>query len=631
MQRAETVLNVYRERGRRGLPLERVYRQLYNPQLFLIAYANLYGNAGAMTPGTTEETVDAMSMTKIERIITKLREERYRWTPVRRATIPKKSGKTRPLGLPTWSDKLVQEVIRLILEAYYEPQFSDHSHGFRPGRGCHTALLDVTRNGKGTKWFIEGDIKGCFDNIDHTILLSILREKIHDNRFLRLIENLLKAGYCEWWRYWPSYSGTPQGGVISPLLSNIYLDRLDKFVEQTMLPAYTRGEKRRRNPAWNKATCRVHYYRRRGRYEEARKWDKIRRSIPSCDPYDPNYRRLRYVRYADDFVLCFAGPKREAEAIKVQLKHFLRETLKLELSEEKTLITHATTQAARFLGYEIHSQHCDTKLDRNKVRTVNGVLALRVSQDVIDAACARYMKRGKPTHRPELAGNSDYDIVQQYQWHYAGLVNYYLLAQNIASLCKLRWVMESSLLRTLANKHKTSVGKLWRKHKSKVQTPYGPRRCVIAIYPRPGKEPLVARFGGLPLRRQVKAVLKDQVPIRRPRRTELIKRLLAEKCEVCGSTEQVEVHHVRKLANLKKKGRKELPDWAKIMIIRRRKTLVVCHICHTAIHAGKPLPRKRSKGVTGEPDELNGSRPVRWGAVEKGAIKPPRQPPTQQY
>lgn len=595
MQNAETILTVYRERGRQGLPLERVYRQLYNPQLFLMAYAKLYSNAGAMTQGTTEETADAMSLAKIERIIEQLKEERYRWTPVRRVNIPKKNGKSRPLGLPTWSDKLVQEVIRLILEAYYEPQFSDHSHGFRPGRGCHTALLDVTRNGKGTKWFIEGDIRGCFDNIDHSILLSILSEKIHDNRFLRLIENLLKAGYCEFWRYHASYSGTPQGGVASPLLANIYLDRLDTFVEQTLRPANTRGEHRKRNSAWNQATCQVYRNRRLGRYEEARRWDKIRKTIPSCDLYDPDFRRLNYTRYADDFILCFAGPKREAEHIKAQLRQFLQETLKLELSEEKTLITHAATQSARFLGYEIFSQHCDTKLDRHKVRSTNGVLALRVPRDVIQQACARYMKRGKPTHRPELSSDSDYDIVQQYQWHYAGLVNYYLLAQNIGAMSKLRWIMESSLLRTLANKHNVSVGKLWRKHKSKVQTPDGPRRCVIATYPRPGKEPVVARFGGISLKRKKDAILVDRVPIRRPCRTELIQRLLADECEVCGSTENVEVHHVRKLADLKKQGRKALPDWAMIMIARNRKTLVVCRTCHTAIHAGKPLPQNHSE------------------------------------
>jgi retron-type reverse transcriptase len=195
MQNADTVLHVIHERGKRGLPLERVYRQLFNPALFLRAYANLSGNKGALTPGgTTQETADGMSLAKIETIITALRHERYRWTPVKRVYIAKKNGTKRPLGLPPWSDKLVQEVIRLLLEAYYEPQFSNHSHGFRPGRGCHTALLEVTRHGKGTKWFIEGDIKGCFDNIDHTILLSILREKIHDNRFLRLVKNLCTAG-----------------------------------------------------------------------------------------------------------------------------------------------------------------------------------------------------------------------------------------------------------------------------------------------------------------------------------------------------------------------------------------------------------------------------------------------------
>jgi group II intron reverse transcriptase/maturase len=593
MQKAATVLHVIRERGSRGLPLERLYRQLFNPDLFLMAYANLSGNAGAMTTGTTGETADAMSRAKIESIIARLREERYRWTPVRRAAIPKKTGGTRPLGIPTWSDKLLQEVIRLLLEAYYDPQFSAHSHGFRPQHGCHTALLDVTRNGKGTKWFIEGDIKGCFDNLDHTILLSILRERIHDNRFLRLVESLLKAGYCEYWHYWPSHSGTPQGGVISPLLANLYLDRLDKFVEERLLPHYTRGEQRRRNPAWNQATCKKYRYTKLGRHEEARRWDKARRRIPSCDPSDPHFRRLHYVRYADDFLLCFAGPKREAEEIKGRLRQFLRDALHLELSEAKTLITHAATQAARFLGYEISSQHCDSWRDANNVRSVNGVLALRVPRDVVRGACARYLKRGKPANRPELSGDSDFDIVLQYQWHYAGLVNYYLLAQNVAALGRLRYVMESSLLRTLADKHKSSVGKIWRKHKSTVLTPDGPRRCVIATHPRPGKEPLVARFGGLSLRRQEKAALKDQVPIRRPRRTELLKRFRADTCEVCGATGQVEVHHVRKLANLKAKGRKALPDWAKIMIVRARKTLVLCPPCHGAIHAGRPLPHKR--------------------------------------
>jgi retron-type reverse transcriptase len=217
MRTAETVLGVIQERGRRGLPLEDIYRQLYNPNLYLRAYARLYANEGAMTPGTTEETVDGMSLAKIEKIINDLRYERYQWTPVRRTYIEKKnSTKKRPLGIPSWSDKLLQEVIRSILEAYYEPQFSDHSHGYRPDRGCHTALIEVAHTWTGTRWFIEGDYAGCFNNFDHDILMNILAEKLHDNRFLRLIQNMLWAGYLEQWRFHATLSGTPQGGVITP-------------------------------------------------------------------------------------------------------------------------------------------------------------------------------------------------------------------------------------------------------------------------------------------------------------------------------------------------------------------------------------------------------------------------------
>lgn len=299
--------------------------------------------------------------------------------------------------------------------------------------------------------------------------------------------------------------------------------------------------------------CRVYSYREKGQYAEARKWARIRSSLPSCDPVDPNYRRLHDVRYADDFLLCFAGPKREAEAIRERLREFLRETLKLELAAEKTLITHAQSQAARFLGYEILSQHANAQLDRKKKRSVNGVLALRVPYAVVQTACAKYLKRGKPKHRAELAGDSDYSIVRQYQWHYAGMVNYYLLAQNVWRLGKLRLVMETSLLRTLANHHKTSVGKLWRKHRSRVQTPEGWRRCVRVVHARAGKEPLVAWFGGIPLKRRRRASRKDKVPILSPSRTELGQRLLAERCEGCGAEEQVPVHHIRQLADLNPK------------------------------------------------------------------------------
>src|SRR5881394_2428209 len=199
MQNAETVLGVLRERGRRGLPLDELYRQLFNPQLYLLAYGRLYSNKGAMTPGPDAETADGMTLTKIGSIIDAVRYERYRFRPVKRVYIPKKNGKRRPLGLPSWSDKLVAEVVRLLLEAYYEPQFSDRSHGFRPRRGCHTALREVVDVWKGTHWFIEGDISDCFGSLGHQVMLAILAEKIHDGRFLRLIGHMLQAGYLEDW------------------------------------------------------------------------------------------------------------------------------------------------------------------------------------------------------------------------------------------------------------------------------------------------------------------------------------------------------------------------------------------------------------------------------------------------
>jgi group II intron reverse transcriptase/maturase len=247
MQSAKTVLDVLRERGRRGLPLERLYRQMFNFDLYLLAYGRIYANPGAMTPGASTETADGMSEAKIRQIIEAMRRERYRFSPARRTFIPKKNGKMRPLGMPTWSDKLVGEVVRLLLEAYYEPQFSDHSHGFRPGRGCHTALREVEKNWTGTTWFIEGDISDCFGSLDHEIMVRILSEKIHDNRFLRLIRNMVNAGYLEDWKYHGTLSGVPQGGVVSPILSNIYLSKLDVFAETVLIPHSTRGASRARN------------------------------------------------------------------------------------------------------------------------------------------------------------------------------------------------------------------------------------------------------------------------------------------------------------------------------------------------------------------------------------------------
>ncbi len=592
MRNAETVLTIIRERGKRGLPLEDVYRILYNPDLYLRAYGRLYKNQGAMTEGTTEETVDSMSLVKIGEVIDDVRHERFRWTPVRRVYIPKKKGGRRPLGLPTWKDKLLQEVMRSILEAYYEPQMSEHSHGFRPGRGCHTALHEVQTTWSGSRWFIEGDIAKFFDTMDHEVLLSILGEKIHDQRFLRLVRHLLESGYLEEWKFKHTLSGCPQGGVISPILSNIYLDKLDQYVEKTLIPAYTRGKKRAANPAYDTLTNQYEWKKRQGKKEEAKELRKQFQRLPSIDLKDDAYRRLFYVRYADDTLFGFAGPRQEAEEIKRHLGQFLQETLKLEMSQEKTLITHASSEKARFLNYHIVNQQNNAKHTKKR-RSINGRIGLLVPPDVLEEKCALYQRAGKPIHRTALMADDDFSIIERYQQEYRGVVQYYMLAHNVHWFWKLHWIAKVSLLKTLACKHQTRAIAQLRKYRATFQAANGRSYpCLEMRILRKEKKPLIARFGGIPLQRQPKATLIDHDPTyKRYERNELVKRLLANTCELCGSRDRVQVHHIRKVADLEKNGR-ERPLWVKIMAARRRKTLVVCHFCHQAIHTGRPTRRK---------------------------------------
>jgi group II intron reverse transcriptase/maturase len=568
MRTAETVLGVIRERGRRRLPLENIYRQLYNRELFLHAYGHLDRNDGALTPGATMETVDGMSRQKIDAIIDALRHERYRWTPVRRTYIPKTSGKLRPLGLPTWSDTLRQEGVRLILEADYEPQFNPHSHGFRPGRGCHTALAEIPTSWRGVTWFIEGDISQCFDSLAHEVMLSIRRERIYDNRFLRLGSNRLKAGYVEDWRFTTPLSGAPQGGVVSPILSHLYLDRLDQFVATVLLPAYTRGARRTPYPPYMALVNAARNKRIAGDLDEAKTLRRQAQQRPSRDPNDPEFRRLWYVRYADDGRLGFSGPREEAEAIKAQLNEFLRETRTLRLSDEKTLITNARTQSARFLGDAVVKQH---------------------AEEVIRANGTQDIRRGKVIHLAARSHDADYRIVTQSQAAYRGFVQYYVLAYNVHRLWRVHRVMQRSLVFTLADKYRTSAGKIFRQYRATVNRAHGTLQVLEARRARDdGQAPLVARFGGIELRWQQQAIRNEEPKPVYSHRSAVVQRLLAQTCARWGATENCEVHPVRKLADLSQPGRRDKPLWVRRMAARRRKTLVTCQRCHEAIHRERP-------------------------------------------
>ena len=594
MQSATTLLGVIRDRGSKGLSLERVYRNLFNRDLYLQAFARIASNEGALTPGVTAETADGMSLAKIDAIIEALRFERYRFTPARRIYIEKKhSTKLRPLGIPVWSDKLLQEVLRMILEAYFEPQFSPRSHGFRQGRGCHTALQEIKKTWMGTTWFVEGDIAACFDSLDHSVMLSILGDKIHDGRFLRLMKGLLEAGYLEEWVFSATLSGTPQGGVVSPILSNIYLDRLDKFVETTLLPANNRGIRRKSNRQYACLKDRARCLASTGRNEEARALRRQVQAMPSVMLNDPDHRRLRYLRYADDFLLGFTGPRSEAEEIKRQLSEFLHEQLKLDLSEAKTLITHGRTQAARFLGYEVTVLQADQKHDRRGRRSINGKIGLKVPAVVVRAKCAFYCRHGRATPRVERINESIYDLVVRYQSEYRGLVEFYRLAYNLHQFGRLKGVMQESLAKTLAAKLQISIAKVYRRFGTTQQTARGPRRVFRVTVEREGKRPLVGLWGGIPLvRRMDVAPPAPYQPVRRQRAT-LVLRLLADTCELCGSHEQVQVHFEHRLKDLERDGAVGTP-WARAMIKRHRKSLMVCEACHQQIrHAGRPRRRSR--------------------------------------
>lgn len=579
---------------------ERVYRILFNEQMFYSAYQRIYAKPGNMTPGTDGKTIDQMSIERISKIIATLKDESYQPKPAKRIYIPKKNGKMRPLGIPSFEDKLVQEVVRMVLEAIYEGAFYDTSHGFRPNRSCHTALTKIGVEFTGTKWFIEGDIKGFFDNIDHEVLVNILKKRIEDERFIRLIRKFLKAGYVEQWKYNPTYSGTPQGGIISPILANIYLNEFDEYMdkyaktfnkgkarrvssEYRWLESHIRGLKQKYQRATDADKREALYL----KYKEERK--KLLRTPCKMD-MDEEYKRLRYVRYADDFLIGVAGSKEDCERMKENITEFMRESLKLELSAEKTLITHGK-DAAKFLGYEISIKHSESTIKTAKggtQRSKNGRVRLWVSKDICrkrltsyDALSSKVVKNKtklRPKCREYLIGKKPELILAQYNAEIRGFYNYYALAHNIGNVgWEFFYFMKYSMLMTLAQKLNTSISKViikFSKDKNFVipyTTDKGEKREVI-LYNK-----------GFKLNRNIKDITCDRMPVTGflPYPT-LAERLRLGVCEVCGEKDELVMHHIRKLTMLK--GNTEVE---KILLKRRRKTIAVCQCCNAKIQKGE--------------------------------------------
>lgn len=597
MEKSERVLKALSDHSQSSdYKYERLYRYLFSEEMFAVAYQRIYAKQGNMTPGTDGKTIDEMSLERIERLIVSLKDESYQPYPARRVYIPKKNGKKRPLGIPSFEDKLVQEVVRLLLEAIYEGHFEGTSHGFRPHRSCHTALGMIQKSFAGAKWFIEGDIKGFFDNIDHNVLISILRERISDERFLRLIRKFLNAGYVEDWKYNKTYSGTPQGGIISPMLANIYLDKFDKYIKE-YAAKFRKGDRRSINPEYWRLNNKKNWLKkklqktsdeqiRKSYLYEIAQLSKQMLSTPHKDAMDADFRRMQYVRYADDFLISVIGSKSECETIKADITQFMREQLKLELSDEKTLITHAQDKA-KFLGYEIFIRKSDA-VKRNKdgvlKRDFNGAVVLTLNSAVIQKKLTEYNALevrnidgkdiwwSKP--RRYMTPMKPEDILAQYNAETRGLYNYYSLAANVSKECaSFAFIMKMSMFKTLGWKLNTSARKVRQKYQKD-------KDFVIPYNDAKGKQKYRVFYNeGFKKRNAQFDVDYDKLPqtmyVPYP---SLVERLKDGRCELCGKEGKVVMHHVRTLTKLKGNN-----EWEKLMLKRHRKTLVVCEDCNSMI------------------------------------------------
>ena len=606
MRKPIEVLNSLHEHAENpAYKYERLYRNFYNPEFYYIAYQNIYSSQGNLTPGTDGKTIDGMSTERIERIISKMRDYSYQPNPAKRVNIPKPNGKTRPLGIPSFEDKLIQEVARMILEAIYEPTFSDLSHGFRPNRSCHTAVVLIRQKFKATKWFIEGDIVGFFDNIDHHVLINILRERIHDEQFIALIWKFLKAGYMEHEQYHRTYSGTPQGSIISPILSNIYLNKLDKYMEE-YIEAFNKGKRRADNKYYRSLVDQRRWLQEQkysekewAALDDARKAEIVKRvhelskkleTMPATDEMDEDFRRLSYVRYADDFLCGVVGTKAEAVQIKEDIKSFLSEKLHLSLSDEKTLITHGK-EKAKFLGYEIFINKSYDRIRQKNGKTArkfNGIVKIYVPKEKWVKRLLEYgalkisivdgKEHYEPIHRNCMVNNDDLEILNQFNSEIRGMYNYYKIADNVTVLNDYYYIMSYSMYKTYAAKYKTHISNIRRK--------YGVKNFAVPYTDKKGKECRMYFYDkGFRVQRKVEVNNNlDLMPdnVENMNRTSLIARLKSNTCEFCGKTDcDVEIHHVRKVKDLKGKA-----EWEKHMIARKRKTLCLCIECHDKLHAG---------------------------------------------
>ena len=585
---------------------ERLYRNLYNTEFYLLAYQNIAKSHGSMTAGTDGMTLDDMSEARINKIIASLKDHSYQPNPVRRTYIAKKnSNKMRPLGILSTDDKLVQEIVRMILEAIYEPTFSQYSHGFRPNRSCHTALLEIQTTFTGAKWIIEGDIKACFDSFDHQVLISLLRRRIQDEYFISLMWKFFKAGYMEQWDYHQTYSGTAQGSGISPILANAYLNELDNYMAEYKAKFDVGNTLHRPSKEYRSLYLKYNYeckkYRlnrnlmtsaeRANSVNGLKKLRKEVMKIPYYPALDPDFKRLQYNRYADDFLIGIIGSKEDAERVKADVKQFLQKKLKLIMSEEKTKVTHSSDMV-RYLGYDVTVLRDKAiKRDKNGVRrrVWYGRVRLYVPKEKWISKLHEYNafkiikdekgnEKWLPLHRAEIMNKAEIEIISKYNAEVRGLYNYYRLAENASILCKFANIMKVSMFKTFAAKYKTKVRKIKKEYlKNGV---FG-----INYYNKSGLQRCEFYHDGFGKDKNVGC--KNYVDIiptfkKYDKKNSLAARLKQGICEFCGDkTEDLRMHHVKKLKDLT-----GATAWELLMIEKRRKSLALCSVCHEKLHDG---------------------------------------------
>lgn len=600
MRNSENVLNSLAGHSQDpNYKFERLYRLMYNENLYALAYQKIASNTGNCTKGADGQSIDGMSVKRIYNLIDRMKDESYRPYPAKRVYIPKKNGKKRPIGIPAFDDKLVQEVIKMVLEAIYEGHFEKCSHGFRPHRSCHTALASISEGFDGTRWFIEGDIKGFFDNINHDVMIGILGERIKDERLLRLIRKFLKAGYLEQWEFHGTYCGTPQGGVLSPILANIYLDKLDKYMVE-YISSFNIGKARKRNPEYKRIGSRKDKRVKKLKNErdrqkiaalrmEIKKLHREMQQHPATLDMDGNFKRMRYVRYADDFLIGVIGSKEDCLKAKEDIKNFLLDKLKLELSDEKTLITNGHDRA-KFLGYEVTIRKTN-KTRKNKkgiaIRSLDHKTVLLLPFEVMRDKLMGYKamkivrEKGKEkwesTSRPYLRSNDDLEILTRYNSEIRGIYNYYCLANNVNILNDFYYIMKESMYKTFSSKYESTVRKIINKYT---------KDKIFRVQFEDNKGRMHERtlyHGGFKWKPEARIDDAHLLPsYRGTQSTNLMARLKACECEYCGATDNLKMVHVRKLKDLK-----GLKEWERFMIARKRKTLAVCEKCYRKIHGKK--------------------------------------------